>query len=222
MRKLRFAGGELRRVLCVGAHCDDIEIGCGATMLRLLRENPGLHVTWVVLSSTAQRRREALLSAKLFLGEAKGKRIQIRNFRDSYFPYQGGKIKDYINTLKAEPAPDLIFTHWRGDLHQDHRLVSELTWNAFRDHLICEYEIPKYDGDLGQPNLFVEVSEAFMSQKLIYFSVVQESNQQSMVYARHVSRIDADSRHGIGCDVEVCRGIPLPKDIGLIPLPEEP
>src|SRR5579885_1295249 len=138
MRKLRFAGGELRRVLCVGAHCDDIEIGCGATMLRLLRENPGLHVTWVVLSSTAQRRREALLSAKLFLGEAKGKRIQIRNFRDSYFPYQGGKIKDYINTLKAEPAPDLIFTHWRGDLHQDHRLVSELTWNAFRDHLICE------------------------------------------------------------------------------------
>jgi len=168
MRKLRFAGGELRRVLCVGAHCDDIEIGCGATMLRLLRENPALQVSWVVLSSTAQRRREALLSAKLFLGEAKGKRIQIRNFRDSYFPYQGGKIKDYINTLKAEPAPDLIFTHWRGDLHQDHRLVSELTWNAFRDHLICEYEIPKYDGDLGHPNLFVEVSGALMSQKLEY------------------------------------------------------
>lgn len=168
MRRLRFAAGELQRVLCIGAHCDDIEIGCGATMLRLLRENPGLQVTWLVLSSTAQRRREALRSAKLFLGEAKGQRVQIKNFRDSYFPYQGGKIKDFINTFKAEGSPDLIFTHRSDDFHQDHRLVAELTWNAFRDHLICEYEIPKYDGDLGRPNFFVEISESLMTQKLEY------------------------------------------------------
>jgi LmbE family N-acetylglucosaminyl deacetylase len=156
----------VRSILCIGAHCDDIEIGCGATILRLLEENPGLKITWVVLSSTPQRRKEALRASKLFLKDLTPHRVLIKNFRDSYFPYYGSKIKDFISGVRFDPSPDLIFTHCRGDLHQDHRLVSELTWNAFRDHMILEYEIPKYDGDLGSPNLFVEISESLVNQKI--------------------------------------------------------
>jgi LmbE family N-acetylglucosaminyl deacetylase len=168
MLRVSFDGpsSALRNILCLGAHCDDIEIGCGATILRLLDENPGLKITWVVLSSTPQRRKEALNAAKLFLNDTNRHRVLVKNFHDSYFPYQGGKIKDFVNSLKSDRPPDLIFTHYRGDLHQDHRLVSELTWNAFRDHVVLEYEIPKYDGDLGSPNLFVEVSESLANQKI--------------------------------------------------------
>jgi LmbE family N-acetylglucosaminyl deacetylase len=144
-----------RRVLCLGAHCDDIEIGCGGTVLRLLREEPGCEIYWKVFSSTPIRKREAVKSAGLFLAGAKSKKLVINSFRDSYFPSLYGRIKAEFEKLKKEFAPDLILTHYRHDLHQDHRLVSELTWNTFRSHLILEYEIPKYDGDLGAPNFFV-------------------------------------------------------------------
>lgn len=156
----------LRRVLCLGAHCDDIEIGCGGTLLRLQEQYPRLEFYWMVFSSTPARKREATKSARQFVKHAAAPRVVIKNFRDSYFPFQGARIKDSFEVLKKSFSPDLIFTHCRNDLHQDHRLVCELTWNSFRNHLILEYEIPKYDGDLGSPNFFVGLSEAECRQKI--------------------------------------------------------
>jgi LmbE family N-acetylglucosaminyl deacetylase len=156
----------IRNVLCLGAHCDDIEIGCGGTILRMLQENPKLKFYWVVFSSTPQRKREALSAFRMFLGPAARSSVVIRNFRDSFFPYEGKVIKEFFESIKKKFQPDLIFTHYRHDLHQDHRVVSELTWNAFRDHFILEYEIPKYDGDLGSPNLFVGIDEALCERKI--------------------------------------------------------
>jgi LmbE family N-acetylglucosaminyl deacetylase len=153
-------------VLCIGAHCDDIEIGCGGTVLRLLELNPELEVHWIVLCSDALRRREALDAARRFLGDASEKRVEVLSHRDGFLPYQGGEVKEYFESLKRTLQPDLILTHFRKDLHQDHRLVSELTWNTFRDHLILEFEIPKYDGDLGAPNLFVPLSESQVARKV--------------------------------------------------------
>jgi LmbE family N-acetylglucosaminyl deacetylase len=156
----------LRRVLCLGAHCDDIEIGCGGTLLRLQEQHPRLEFYWMIFSSTPKRKREAAKSARLFLKSAVVSRVVIRNFRDSYFPFQGARIKDSFELLKKSFAPDLIFTHCRDDLHQDHRLICELTWNSFRNHLILEYEIPKYDGDLGSPNFFVGLPESVCREKI--------------------------------------------------------
>lgn len=147
------------KILCLGAHSDDIEIGCGGTIVKLLNEYPGSEVYWVVLSSTPERDREARKSANLFLKGTPRKTVVVKHFRTSFFPYQGEKIKAYFETLK-KVSPDLIFTHYRHDLHQDHRVVCDLTWNTFRNHLILEYEIPKYDGDLGVPNCFVHLDEA--------------------------------------------------------------
>src|SRR6266705_1153980 len=155
-----------RRVLCLGAHCDDIEIGCGGTILRLLREEPGCVIYWNVFSCTPLRKREAVKSAELFLEGAKSKKVLFRNHRDSYFPIQYKKIKAEFEELKSRFAPDLILTHYRDDLHQDHKAISELTWTTFRDHLILEYEIPKYDGDLGRPNLFVPLPAATCERKV--------------------------------------------------------
>jgi LmbE family N-acetylglucosaminyl deacetylase len=154
------------RVLCVGAHSDDIEIGCGGTLLRLLAEGAVAEVHWVVLGSTGQRDDEAVTSAESFLGAAAHKTIVVQSFRDGFFPYVGGAIKEFFEDLKNNVAPDVIFTHHRHDLHQDHRLVSELTWNTYRDHLILEYEVVKYDGDLGAPNLFVHLDEAVCQRKV--------------------------------------------------------
>jgi LmbE family N-acetylglucosaminyl deacetylase len=156
----------LRRVLCLGAHCDDIEIGCGGTLFRLQEENPRLEFHWMVFSSTPKRRREAANSARRFFKSGSSSRVAIKNFRDGYFPFEGARIKDSFEVLKKSFAPDLIFTHYRDDLHQDHRLVSDLAWNTFRDHLILEYEIPKYDGDLGSPNFFVGLPETVCRQKI--------------------------------------------------------
>src|SRR6267143_6288619 len=133
------------RILCLGAHRDDIEIGCGGTILRFLDENPATEVVWVVLGASGQRRTEAAESANLFLAKAQRKEIIVKEFRDGYFPYIGSDIKDFFEELKQKCSPDLVLTHYRDDLHQDHRLVSELTWNTFRNHLILEYEIVKYD-----------------------------------------------------------------------------
>ncbi len=153
------------RILCLGAHCDDIEIGSGGTVLRLLQEYRNVTVDWIVFSGSPKRAHEARNSASGFLKKAKHKNIAIKQFRDGFFPYHGGRIKEYFETLKSL-SPDLIFTHYREDLHQDHRLLCELTWNTFRDHLILEYEIPKYDGDLGSPNCFVQLDERTCRQKI--------------------------------------------------------
>jgi LmbE family N-acetylglucosaminyl deacetylase len=160
MLKLKF--GEPNRVglkiLCLGAHSDDIEIGCGGTMLRLIGEIEQPEVYWMVFSARGQRRREARASAQSVLGKLKKKTIVTKNFRDGFFPFEGYDIKDEFETLKKKFSPDLILTHYRDDRHQDHRIVSDLTWNTFRDHLILEYEIPKYDGDMGNPNFYVELT----------------------------------------------------------------
>ena len=154
------------KLLCLGAHSDDIEIGCGGTVLRLLEENPAAEVCWVVLGAVGERKTEATQSAQLFLAGTQRKDIIIREFRDGYFPYVGAEIKNFFEELKRKYSPDLILTHYREDLHQDHRLVSELTWNTFRNHLILEYEIVKYDGDLGAPNFFVHLTEALARRKI--------------------------------------------------------
>ncbi|HZZ72838.1 MAG TPA: PIG-L deacetylase family protein [Pirellulales bacterium] len=164
MLNLRF--DRLHRVLCLGAHSDDIEIGAGGTLLRLLHEQPALHVDWVVFSASEERAAEARHSAAQFLARAATARVVVKNFRDSYFPYQGAEIKEFFEELRRDAQPDLIFTHRRDDAHQDHRLLAELTWCAFRDHLVCEYEIPKYEGDLGQPNLFVPLAQNITERKL--------------------------------------------------------
>ncbi len=168
MHKLLLGGGRggIRRILCLGAHCDDIEIGCGGTILRLIQENPKLEFHWVVFSSTPVRKREARTAASAFLKNAGSSRVVIQDFRDSYFPYEGKAIKEFVASIQKSFEPDLIFTHTRNDLHQDHRLICELTWNAFRNHLILEYEIPKYDGDLGSPNFFVGLDEALCKAKI--------------------------------------------------------
>jgi LmbE family N-acetylglucosaminyl deacetylase len=164
MTNLRFS--QLRKILCLGAHADDIEIGCGGTLLRLLGEYPGIHVYWVVLSADEVRSVEARRSAQLYLQHAIEHQIEVKSFRESFFPYNGGEIKDFFHSLGRQYSPDLVLTHRRDDLHQDHRLVSDLTWNTFRNHLILEYEIPKYDGDLGRPNLFVTIDEATRQRKI--------------------------------------------------------
>lgn len=156
----------LGRLLCLGAHCDDIEIGCGATVLELVAAHPGLAVDWVVFSSNPVRRREAEASAADFLAGAGETCIDIRDFRNGYFPQVAADIKDCFEELKRRPPPDLILTHYREDLHQDHRTIGHLTWNTFRDHWVLEYEIPKYDGDLGRPNVYVPVSAGARERKI--------------------------------------------------------
>ncbi|HYS09568.1 MAG TPA: PIG-L deacetylase family protein [Myxococcales bacterium] len=154
-----------RRVLCLGAHADDIEIGCGGTVLRLAADRSDLEVRWVVFSSNAVREAEARASAAAFLEGTKST-VTIRDYRDGYLPYSGVAIKDEFEAIKKEFVPDLILTHYRQDLHQDHRLVSDLTWNTWRNHLILEYEIPKFDGDFGTPNLFSPLSAATLERKI--------------------------------------------------------
>lgn len=144
------------RLLVVGAHADDIEIGCGATVLGLVRENPLIEVDWVVASACGGRQDEARNSAEQYLASVHVARTHIWEFRDGFLPYEGGRVKERFEALKSEAAPDLVLTHYREDRHQDHRLVSDLTWNTFRDAVVLEYEIPKWDGDFGAPNLYVE------------------------------------------------------------------
>lgn len=157
----------VRSILCLGAHADDLEIGCGGTLMQLLAERPReIDVHWVVLSGDTARSAEAARGGELFLANARRRKVTIKGFRDTCFPYIGGEIKDFFATLQNDESPDLIFTHRREDLHQDHRLVAELTWCAFRNHLIFEYEIPKYEGDLGHPNLFVPLAEAVCRRKV--------------------------------------------------------
>jgi LmbE family N-acetylglucosaminyl deacetylase len=153
------------KILCLGAHCDDIEIGLGGTLLKLIQEYNIEQITWIVFASNEIRKQEAVASAKCFLANVANKKIIINSFRDGFFPFHGIEIKEYFENIKKEISPDLIFTHFRNDRHQDHRIISDLTWNTWRNQLILEYEIPKYDGDLGTPNLYVELNENFIRTK---------------------------------------------------------
>jgi LmbE family N-acetylglucosaminyl deacetylase len=153
------------RLLCLGAHADDIEIGCGGTVLRLVAEIPDLSVCWIVFSGHDARETEARRCADAFLSGCKDRHVEVLQFRDGYFPFEGAAIKDRFEALKREFEPALVLTHWRNDAHQDHRLIAELTGNTFRDHLVLAYEIPKYDNDLGNPNFFVPLTGPQMEQK---------------------------------------------------------
>jgi LmbE family N-acetylglucosaminyl deacetylase len=153
-------------IVCLGAHSDDIEIGLGGTMLRLLAERPGSEVRWVVFSGDDDREDEARGSASAFLTGAGAAEVTVHRFRESYFPFVGGEIKDAFEQLKSEVDPDVVFTHRRDDEHQDHRTLSQFTWNTFRDHVVAEYEIPKYEGDLGHPNLYVPLDGAVADRKV--------------------------------------------------------
>jgi len=156
------------RVLCLGAHSDDIEIGCGGTVLSLAGNNENVEFWWIVFSAPGARRQEASNSADCFLKSVPQKEIIIKTFRESFFFAELAEIKEFFEELKQRFQPDLIFTHYRNDLHQDHRAISDLTWNTFRHHLILEYEIPKYDGDLGSPNVFVDLDERSRQLKVQY------------------------------------------------------
>ncbi|MGH8093092.1 MAG: PIG-L deacetylase family protein [Chthoniobacterales bacterium] len=163
MLKLDFR--KAKSLLFLGAHADDIEIGCGGTILKWAAANPGLKVHWVVFSAEGARRIEARRSAELLLRGASQAKVTIKQFKASFFPTQEATIKGYFETLKRSVAPDIVFTHYRYDRHQDHRLLSDLAWNTFRHHLILEYEVPKYDGDLGSPNLFIPLTEVVGRRK---------------------------------------------------------
>ena len=168
MIELALPGAHRRatRILCLGAHCDDIEIGCGGTLLKLLARGGAWDVTWAVFSSDPPRARELQSSARRFLRRAANTRLLTYEFTDSFFPAEYAALKKTFEVLKELPSPDVVFTHQRADVHQDHRLVGELTWNAFRRHLVLEYEIPKYDGGLTTPNAYVQLSKTQAAAKV--------------------------------------------------------
>jgi LmbE family N-acetylglucosaminyl deacetylase len=187
------------KLLCLGAHADDIEIGCGGTVLRLSAELPDLVVRWIVFSGAGLRAAEARNSAAAFLENVSQKHIEVLGFRDGYFPSQSADIKDHFEAIKGDFEPSLVLTHWHGDAHQDHRLLAELTTNTFRDHLVLEYEIPKYDGDLGNPGFFVPLTHAQMRRKV-------ETIEQHFTSQRGRSWFSEDTflamarLRGIGCN----------------------
>jgi LmbE family N-acetylglucosaminyl deacetylase len=161
-----FSNNQKPKILCLGAHSDDIEIGCGGTILRIAEEYPEAKFHWVVFSAEGKRGIEAHRSAESFLSNIDSKIIDVQAFRDSYFPFIGAAIKNHFVILKEKFDPDIILTHFIQDAHQDHRLIGQLTWNAFRNHLILEYEIAKYDADLGIPNLYVHLNENIVQKKI--------------------------------------------------------
>jgi LmbE family N-acetylglucosaminyl deacetylase len=168
--------GDLK-ILCFGCHSDDIEIGCGGTVLRLREQYPNCIFHWVVFSAIGIRETEARRGAELFAGENRREDILLKDFQDGFMPFTGGQVKAVFEGLKKTVFPDLIFTHNRKDAHQDHRLIAEFTWNTFRDHFILEYEIPKYDGDLGQPSVFVPLEDAICKKKIRYIVDTFQSQQ---------------------------------------------
>jgi len=175
--------GEPLQVLCLGAHSDDIEIGCGAALLQLKRMYRDLRFHWVVLTAAGVRADEATKAAEAFTQGCE-KKIILKEFRDGFLPYHGAEVKNFFEELKKQVTPDLIFTHWQGDAHQDHRLVCELTWNTFRNHTILEYEIPKYDGDMGRPNVFVPIDESIRDQKISHLMAAFASQRSKQWFTR--------------------------------------
>lgn len=168
MQPLNLAAWNKKRwnLLCLGAHSDDIEIGCGGTILSWLKKHPGASVRWCVFSGAGARGKEAQASAARFLKNAPRNEVILHEYRDGFFPHEGADIKEAFEWLKTGPNPDVILTHYRNDLHQDHRVISELTRNTWRDHLTLEYEIPKYDGDLDRPNVFVPIPAVEVRRKI--------------------------------------------------------
>jgi LmbE family N-acetylglucosaminyl deacetylase len=166
MQSLPLDWSRIGTVLCIGAHCDDIEIGCGATLIHLRERAPAARLHWLVLSGENGRDAETQTAARELLGGSQHLEVEVKHFRGSYFPAQGAEIKDAFEELKGRARPDLIFTHFLDDRHQDHRVIAELTRNTIRDHRILEYEIPKFEGDLGHPNVFVPVSRATVEHKV--------------------------------------------------------
>lgn len=167
MRPLSFfRPGEKVSVLCLGAHADDIEIGAGATLLTWLASGAELDVHWCVASAGGARAAEAEASAKDFLDAAANATVAIGGFRDAYLPYEGAAVKQWVEAQKPRMKPDIVLTHYAGDAHQDHRFINEIAWNAFRDSLVLEYEIPKWDGDLGRPNMYVPIEEPMLARKI--------------------------------------------------------
>jgi LmbE family N-acetylglucosaminyl deacetylase len=152
------------RVLCLGAHCDDIEIGCGATLMRLALERP-VEVDCVTFCAPPERAAESRAALTQMLQAAQACRLRFESLPDGYLPAHWAEAKRLMESLKSLPVPDLVLTHERDDLHQDHRVVSELTWNTFRDHLILEYEVPKYDGGLRQPQVYLPIPQATAQRK---------------------------------------------------------
>jgi LmbE family N-acetylglucosaminyl deacetylase len=172
-------------ILCLGAHSDDIEIGCGGALLHMRQSVAKLKFHWVVFSATGKRSDEARRAAQLFTTGCE-KEVVVQEYRDGFLPSSGTQVKEFFEELKSRINPDLIFTHWQGDAHQDHRMVCELTWNTFRNHLILEYEIPKYDGDMGRPNLFVPLPLPLPEQKVDYLLEAFESQRAKPWFGREV------------------------------------
>ena len=175
---LSYDGASDLNVLCLGAHCDDIEIGCGGTILRLAQQYPSCLFHWVVFSALGVRAEEAKQAARLFASSTRLRGPLLKTFADGFLPFVGAEVKSVFEELKLAISPDLIFTSSRRDAHQDHRLIGELAWNTFRNHLILEYEIPKYDGDLGQPSVFVPLEAEVCHKKVGY--VIETFRSQHM------------------------------------------
>jgi len=186
------------QILCLGAHSDDIEIGCGGTILRLVKDYPNCKFHWVVFSASGLRAAEARRGAELFVGENLLRGPFLKTFQDGFMPFIGSEVKSVFEELKPT-SPDLIFTHYRKDAHQDHRLLSELTWQTFRDHLILEYEIPKYDGDIGQPNLFVSL-ESDVCEKKVNCLMDAFHSQQSKCWFRQDTFLSLMRLRGMECN----------------------
>ena len=186
------------RLLCVGAHSDDLEIGCGGTVLKWLSNHARVEVTWVVLCAAAVRATEARESANALLRRARRKRLVLCDFRDGHLPAQFTEAKDLFEDLKAGEEPDVILTHRLEDRHQDHRLVAELTWQTFREHLIFEYEIPKYEGDLGQPNLYVPLPASIGKRKVDHL-MRHFGSQRSKSWFRPETFLGLMQLRGIEC-----------------------
>lgn len=192
-------GSKPLKLLCLGAHSDDLEIGCGGTVLRFVTQVPDLAVRWIVFSGSDRRGQEARSSAAALLENVRRKEIEVKGFRDGYFPYQGAEIKDYFECLKRDFDPSLILTHYQQDAHQDHRLLAQLTYNTFRDHLVLEYEIPKYDGDLGNPSVFVPLTTGQVSSKV---ALIREHfpSQQGRSWFTDETFLALARLRGIGCN----------------------
>lgn len=191
--------GQGFRILCLGAHCDDIEIGCGGTVLRLLEAMPDAEVHWVVFTGSPQRQAEARASAAAFLERAGAAEIELHSYRESFLPQQWGAIKEEFERMKAL-RPALVLTHWTHDAHQDHRLIAELTWNTFRDQLIWEYEIPKYEGDLGEPNLFVPLPKSAAERKVAWLVRHFPSQQKARGWFDEDTFFGLMRLRGVGCN----------------------
>jgi len=198
MLQVQFGANTAPTILLLGAHCDDIEIGCGGTVMQLARRYPKARFVWVTLSSDAERAAETRAAAERLLRDAREHEVRIEAFPGSYFPASFAALKDYFEGLKAL-KPDLVLTHFRNDLHQDHRVTNELTWNTFRNHLVLEYEIPKFDGDMGVPNVFFPLTRAELQRKCDIVTECFPSQAKRTWFSRETFEAIARLR-GIECN----------------------